>query len=131
MCIRWWCYMDLFTPVVPPERFHPNFANFIGRRNPYEEAVLSNWAEGFVDRDGKFVEEFQTSFNSCFWELYLHAILKEAGCKIDFAHHAPDFVVTDPVPFVLEATVALNAKDALPEWTPFDLDLRPSDFNEF
>jgi len=123
--------MDLFTPVVPPKRFHPNFANCIAKRNPYDEALLSKWAEGFIDRDNKFVEEFQTSFNSCFWELYLHAILKEAGCKIDFTHHAPDFVVMDPVPFVVEATVALNANDALPECTPLDLNLRPRDLNEF
>lgn len=103
----------------------------MGRRNRYDEAILTEWAEGFVDRDGKFVEEFQTTFNSCFWELYLHAALKEVGCRIDFAHHAPDFVVTDPVSFVMEATVALNAKDALPEWTSLDLNLRPHDFNEF
>src|SRR5262245_32133316 len=122
--------MDLFTPIVAPKRFHPNFANCIARPNPYDNAVLSKWADGFVDRDGKFVEEFQTTFNSCFWELYLHAILKEATCKIDFTHHAPDFVVTDPVPFVVEATVALNATVALPEWTPLDLNLRPRDLNE-
>lgn len=122
--------MDLFTPIVPPERFHPNFARCLARRNGYDEAVLAKWADGFVDRDGKFVEEFQTTFNSCFWELYLHAMLKEAGGKIDFTHQAPDFLVTDPVPFVVEATVALNAKDALPEWTPLDLNLRPSDLNE-
>jgi len=36
-------------------------------------------------------------------------------------------VVSDPVPFVIEATVALNAKDSLPEWTPVDLNLRPAD----
>jgi hypothetical protein len=123
--------MDLFNPVVPPERYHPNFANLLRKRNPYDEAVLSNWADGFIDRDGKFIEEFQTTFNSCFWELYLHAILKEAGCRIDFTHQAPDFVVTEPVPFVVEATVALNAKDARPEWTPLDLNLRPRDLNEF
>lgn len=123
--------MDLFTPVVPPERFHPNFANCIARPNPYDRAVIAKWADGFVDRDGKFVEEFQKTFNSCFWELYLHAILKEIGCKIDFTHPAPDFVVTDPVPFVVEATVALNAQNALPEWTPLDLNNRPRDLNEF
>ncbi len=27
--------MDLFTPVVLPERFHPNFAKIIGKSNPY------------------------------------------------------------------------------------------------
>jgi hypothetical protein len=123
--------MDLFTPIVPPTKFHPNFANCIANRNAYDEAVLSQWAEDFVDRDGKFVEEFQTTFNSSFWELYLHAVLKEVGCKIDFTHHAPDFVVTDPIPFVLEATVALNASDAQPEWAGFDLNSRPGDLNEF
>lgn len=123
--------MELFTPIVPPERYHPNFARLVGKPNVYDRAVLANWAEGFVDRDGKFVGEFQTTFNSCFWELYLHAVLKDADCKIDFAHHAPDFVVTDPVPFVVEATVALNAKDAPPEWASFDLNQLPRDLNEF
>lgn len=123
--------MDLFTPVIPQEKFHPNFTSIIQRPNPYDRAVLGNWADGFVDRDGKFVMEFQTTFNSSFWELYLHAMLKEVGCRIDFSHHAPDFVVTEPVPFTIEATVALNAKDTLPEWTPFDFNLRPTDFNEF
>lgn len=129
--IRREAQMHLFNPIVPTDRFHPNFASCLAQKNPHDAAVIANWADGFVDRDGKFIEEFQTTFNSCFWELYLHAILKEAGCRIDFAHHAPDFVVTAPVPFVLEATVALNANGALPEWTPFDSDLRPSDFNEF
>jgi hypothetical protein len=123
--------LDLFKPIVTPDKFHPNFANCIARPNPYDNALLEKWADGFIDRDGKFVEEFQTTFNSCFWELYLHAVLKEAGCKIDFSHYAPDFVVTDPVPFLMEATVALNAKDALPEWSPLDLNNRPRDLNEF
>ena len=123
--------MDLFEPVVAVERFHPNFANCVKNDNSYDRAVLSEWADGFVDRDGKFVEEFQTTFNSCFWELYLHAVLREAGCECDFTHHAPDFVVSGPRPFLVEATVALNAQDALPEWSSFDLNNRPSDLNEF
>lgn len=123
--------MDLFTPIVPPERYHPNFATCSARPNSHDRAVIAKWADGFVDRDGNFVGEFQTTFNSCFWELYLHAILKEAGCKIDFGHYTPDFVVTDPVPFVVEATVALNAKDELPEWTALNLNNRPRDLNEF
>jgi hypothetical protein len=123
--------IDLFKPIVTPDKFHPNFANCIARPNQYDNAVLTKWADGFVDRDGKFVEEFQTTFNSCFWELYLHAVLNEAGYKIDFSRYAPDFVVTDPVPFLVEATVALNAKAALAEWTPLDLNNRPRDLNEF
>ena len=31
--------MDLFKPIVTPDRFHPNFANCITRPNRYDEAV--------------------------------------------------------------------------------------------
>lgn len=41
---------------------------------------------GFEDRDGKFVKEFQTTFNSSFWELYLFACLRDGlSCKVDAA----------------------------------------------
>jgi hypothetical protein len=28
--------------------------------------VLQDWVRGFIDHDGKFVEEFETTFNSSF-----------------------------------------------------------------
>jgi len=55
-------------------------------------AVLTQWAEGFDDRDGKFVREFQTTYNSSFWELYLFAVLKHLGIEVDLSFKAPDFV---------------------------------------
>src|SRR5205814_9575323 len=55
--------MDLFTPVVPEGELHPNFRALIGNFSPGDRAVLAEWADGFVDRDGKFVTEFQTTFN--------------------------------------------------------------------
>jgi len=45
--------VDLFTPIVPLDQFHPNFAKCMERRNPYNESLLSKWAEGFIDRDNK------------------------------------------------------------------------------
>jgi len=54
---------DLFTPVVPSERFHPAFRNVLSRLTPHDRKVVNQWAEGFVDRDGKFVKEFQTTFD--------------------------------------------------------------------
>lgn len=48
-----------------------------------EREVLSGWASGFRDRDGKFVKEFQTTYNSSFWELYLFAAFKDLGCTAD------------------------------------------------
>jgi hypothetical protein len=106
--------MQLFQPIVPEERFHPNFRNLLTIANGFDLDVLTDWASGFVDRDGKFVEEFQTSFNSCFWELYLFAVLKKYGMDVDFSHASPDFVVPDPG-FSIEAVVALHAQDAVPE----------------
>ena len=32
---------------------------------------MERWAEGFPDRDGKLVIEFQTTFNSAFYNLHL------------------------------------------------------------
>jgi hypothetical protein len=111
--------MDLFTPVVPQEYQHPNFRH-ITKPGYYESAskVLNNWANGFVDRDGKFVKEFQTiGFNSSFWELYLFACFKELNCTFDQSHPSPDFVLTSPYgEFTAEATTANNPDKYRPEW---------------
>jgi hypothetical protein len=123
--------MDLFTPIVPSEKWHPNFANVIKMESQHNLTVLQRWAEGFVDRDGKFVREFQTTFNSSFWELYLFALLKEIGCSVDFTFNSPDFVVTTPTPLILEATIASNAEGATPEHESFFRSKLPSDLNEF
>lgn len=111
--------MDLFTPQVNEDRFHPHFKTISGNRpsNLYARRVLENWLEGFPDRDGKFVKEFQTTFNSSFWEIYLYAALRELGAEFDWQHHAPDFVLSiDNTEFSLEATTANAARGATPEW---------------
>jgi hypothetical protein len=108
--------MDLFRPVVDPTRFHPNFRNAM--QKPYQSArdVLSSWAESFPDRDGKFVGEFQTTFNSSFWELYIFAVLKRFGFTVDFVFPAPDFVIVQPYEFCVEAVTAQAATGAPSEW---------------
>jgi len=121
--------MDLFTPVVPEAAWHPNFAAQIHLPNRWNRDVLDGWASGFVDRDGKFVREFQTTFNSCFWELYLNAVLRDRGCTLDFGYKSPDFVVTGPKPFVLEAAIASHAQGDLPEHRRADVQI-PDDLNE-
>lgn len=109
--------IDLFTPIVPTERQHPNFRALITKALECERDVLRAWAEGFVDRDGKFVIEFQTTFNSSFWELYLNAAFRELGFTLSFAHYAPDFSVTrGDLSFTAEAAVALQAVGFAAEW---------------
>jgi len=92
--------------------------------------VLQDWGRGFQDRDGKFVKEFQTSFEPSFWELYLYAVLKHYHLIVDFQHSRPDFVVTNPEEFTIEATVALNDARTAPAHSPSPSDI-PEDLNSF
>lgn len=109
--------MDLFTPVVEEARFHPNFRNILAKEHAAERAELARWVEGFPDRDGKFVHEFQTTFNSCFWELYLFAVLKDYGHSLDWSNASPDFnVCAVGHRFTVEAVTANAAVGKKAEW---------------
>lgn len=109
--------MDLFTPLVEEKKLHPNFFKIVQDSNDFAQKVILNWAEGFVDRDNKFVFEFQTTFNSSFWELYIFACLKQLNLSIDFTYSSPDFVVNrlNEI-FIIEAATANNAADSPEEW---------------
>lgn len=122
--------MDLFDLRVDPSHLHPGFKRLLDPNLAAERAVLAGWANGFRDRDGKFVKEFQTTFESSFWELYLHAVLKELGQGVDYTYHAPDFLVTSPICFTMEATIAappLGGAPAIGSGIPEI----PADLNEF
>lgn len=107
--------MTLFTHVVSEDTQHPNFKRVM--QSPVSHRrVIESWAEGFIDRDGKFVKEFQTRFNSCFWELYVFACLKELKLTVDFKFTSPDFVVTSSsCPCCIECVTAGNADGKQPE----------------
>jgi hypothetical protein len=122
--------MDLFTPIVPKEKQHHNFAKISSAENGFDCDVLTNWAAGFPDRDGKFIIEFQTSFNSSFWELYLHAVLKQYSFKINWDFPSPDFYIESPQKIIIEATIASNEQDSCPEFKRSEAKL-PNDLNEF
>ena len=109
--------MDLFTPVVEEAQFHKNFLNTLVHARQPERDVIQSWGQGFPDRDNKFVREFQTTFNSSFWELYLHAVFSDYGFTIDWTHASPDFSLTTPYgEIVIEAVTANAAIGATPEW---------------
>ncbi|MEG0293630.1 hypothetical protein [Enterococcus sp.] len=109
--------MDLFTPIVEEGKLHHNFIHV--KENKYVRRVLNEWARGFQDRDGKFVKELQTTFNSSFWELYLNAFLQKQSLVIDFSREAPDFIVVDKnkkTKYTIEATIANHAANRPAEW---------------
>ncbi|WP_342497857.1 hypothetical protein [Bacillus sp. FSL L8-0654] len=94
---------------------HPNFLEISREKLPYLREVINTWAIEFEDRDGKFVKEFQSTFNSSFWELYIFAVLKKLKHRVDFLKNRPDFVIKDSN-FVIEATTANHAHNMQPEW---------------
>lgn len=122
--------LKLFEAQTPPEKQHPIYKMLMQDRFAPEREVLQHWAEGFEDRDGKFVKEFQSTFESSLWELYLHAALKELGLPIDMRHHAPDFTVEGAFPFGLEATIAAPAAGGKPALSFSQEDI-PEDFTKF
>ncbi len=84
--------MDFFTPIAPKERLNADFTT-ISTLEGYSPAVglmrpMMRWYE---DADGNFVEQFQTTgFDTRLWELYLFAVLVEAGYVFDKSVAVPD-----------------------------------------
>ena len=107
--------MDLFTPITETSKLHPNFIGTLKEFSKGVREVIKDWSNGFIDRDGKFIHEFQTTYNSSFWELYLFAVLRHLKIEVDFQYSAPDFVAKKHS-LVIEATIASNAHDDIPEW---------------
>ncbi|MGE7662653.1 hypothetical protein ACQKL6_13280 [Peribacillus sp. NPDC097197] len=108
--------MNLFNFEVKEQVFHPNFSNLLKDKDLQD--VINQWSFGFIDRDNKFIKEFQTTFNSSFWELYLHACFTNLGYKLDYTHHAPDFLLTTRKgknKILVEAVATKNPKDSAPE----------------
>lgn len=123
--------LDLFSPAVPLARQHPIFQRLMQEEYQPERATLACWADGFQDRDGKFVQELQLTFESAFWELYLHAVIKDLGLVPDMTFDAPDFVIVRPHAFSIEATIAGPAEGGP---RAFGYDARqdlPEDFTAF
>lgn len=110
--------LDLFSSRLKEEKLHPHF-RLISADPGYArvQPIIQNWATGLLDRSGegrKFINEFQTTFNSSMWELYLNRALVDLECKVDFSKSAPDFFVRGPgnCEFNVEAVISDNPKTA-------------------
>lgn len=106
--------LDLFSLVTEESKLHPIFKLILDDKYRSEREVLSKWAVGFEDRDGKFIHEFQTTFESSMWELYIHAFLKELGADIDFSYASPDFLARLNKDICIEATIAAPSQHGTP-----------------
>lgn len=110
---------DLFQKYSSENSLHPKFLML--RDNPnfiFHRQLFNNWFSGFKDRDNKIVKEFQTTFHSSFWEIYLYKVFQELKFNVDFSHNRPDFILkaSDPGKEIyVEATVANIRNGGIPE----------------
>ncbi|XTZ64998.1 glycosaminoglycan attachment protein [Aeromonas salmonicida subsp. pectinolytica] len=87
--------IDLFTPIVPIHKQHLYFSK-LSQEESFSPAktVINELMSHFVDIDGNFVEQFQsTGFDARLWELYLNTYLNEEQLFFNRDHNAPDFIV--------------------------------------
>lgn len=122
--------LPLFIDVTKEKAQHPIYKMIRDGDYESERKVLLDWSDGFEDRDGKFCHEFQTSFEPCLWELYIHAFLKEIKATVDFKYDAPDFVVNAEQACCIEATISAPA-EGKQSAHGYSMDALPDDFNRF
>ena len=108
--------MDLFKTKLPQDKLHKSFKQ-ISTDPAYAPVrdVIQSWGKGLLERSGeqkKFVNEFQTTFNSACWELYLNKLIIELGFSVDYTKASPDFCVStlDGYRFNIEAVVSDRPK---------------------
>ncbi len=103
--------IDLFK-IVTKNKLHPNFESLLHPIYEPVRKVLESWAEGFEDRDNKFAKQFQETFNSMFWELYLYQCFRVLKMDIDFSKQSPDFILKSPFgnQFCIEAVITNGTK---------------------
>lgn len=99
---------SLFDLVVPADRASKQFLDLRGSRGfTAGRRLMDEVFADFHDVDRSFLREFQTGgFSARVFELALFAYLREQGYEVDRASAGPDFIIREPVPFVIEATTA-------------------------
>lgn len=105
--------LNIFEEIenLPEEKQHEKFKLLKSNwQFSSEKQMLLEWTNGFVDRDNKIVRQFQETFHSTLWEIYLYQLLKEIDAELDQTHDRPDFKVMSPIEFYIEAVTA-NIKD--------------------
>lgn len=106
--------LDLFNPIKPIERLNPGFIKLM-REDFYLPAkrTISEIMPHYVDVDGNFVEQFQTTgFDARIWELYLDSYFTEEALFINRDYDRPDFLVKKYGESVaIEAVIVGRRKD--------------------
>ncbi|SMN17294.1 Glycosaminoglycan attachment site [uncultured Candidatus Thioglobus sp.] len=121
--------VNLFDPIMDEEKLHPYFKE-VQVKAGYEKThdIINEWADGLLDRKGeatKFINEFQSTFNSSYWELYLNKSFKLLGFDIDYTKASPDFNLVNQA----GKRISVEAVTSNPSLSP-ELTLDTSSINE-
>lgn len=106
--------MDLFDSQFADEKLHPSYLELTNsERYSSVLPILNEWALGLLSRKGegrKFRNEFQQTFNSSMWEIYLNKLFIEMGFSIDYSKSSPDFCISSSSghTFNVEAVITDN-----------------------
>ncbi len=117
---------DLFKLAVVADKQNRDFE--LLRTWPGAEParlIMNRVFEGFPDKDGNFVEQFQTTgFDARLFELYLYAYFSTSGYQVVRDFDKPDFIVTDHagVTAAIEATTVnpIQNKSGIAKKIPFE-----------
>ncbi|KLE06638.1 hypothetical protein L5E75_01270 [Aliarcobacter butzleri] len=108
--------MNLITSIINEDKQHHNYKSLLKDDLPTLRKI-QEWADGFHDRDNKFVREFQQTFNSSFWEIYLYKLFKTLNFNIKWDKPSPDFDLSSQgLDFIVEAATSNHAVNSQPEW---------------
>lgn len=77
--------MNLFNTKFSEDKLHKNYLQVLRHTQAKDRDELCRWSHGFPDRDNKLVDEFQTTFNSSFWEIYLYQLFQSCGAILDWS----------------------------------------------
>ncbi|VAW64811.1 Glycosaminoglycan attachment site [hydrothermal vent metagenome] len=123
--------LNLFHVIANETKLNANYKSLMLEESKPIRDVICRWASGFEDRDNKFNHEFQTTFNSSFWEIYLYQCFKDLNLSVDFSKASPDFTLksTEGAVLNVEAVTANHAHDSEPEWSNSDSNI--SDHKKF
>ena len=86
---------DPFVPIVPPSKLNPLFQRVAtSEDHSPTRGMIREVFRDYTDRDGNFVEQFQTTgFDARIWELYLHIYLTDSRFSL-LPTVSPDFLVS-------------------------------------
>ncbi|MFM5668440.1 hypothetical protein [Aeromonas hydrophila] len=129
--------LNLFEIIADETKLNPNLSVLLSEEYKPVREVINRWASGFEDRDNKFNYEFQTTFNSSFWEVYLYQCFKDLNLTVDFSKASPDFTLvsknSDGLKSIVnvEAVTANHAYDSEPEWSQENTKIEHDKFLDF